>query len=207
MYYHTVTNFKLPNNIEQTLQNINWANLPVATQFDRRHILKVLIRNKILIDGLMHYGLFLQHVGTLISYRLPEELEKIIRNQLHIQCSSLLAREAIIRLQIMYGGKIVPIHIDLTRQSSIVYPIKHEHNSSTVFYNCNNLNTRELINPKKCNYVNEVTITDMPMLLDVSIPHSVNYNKNIYTKYVPRISLSIKFEKLTFSAVQKELVR
>lgn len=207
MYYHTVTNFKLPNDLEQTLQNINWSNLPVATQFDRKQILKMLIRNKILIDGLLYYGWLLQHASVMISSRLPEELEKAIQEQIHIQCGSLLANEAIIRLQIMYGGKIFPIHIDLTRQSSIVYPIKHQHSGSTVFYDCKNVTTRELINPKKCNFIEEVAITSMPILLNTGIPHAVVYGQDTYTQNDPRISLSIKFEKLTFSIVKTELVK
>jgi hypothetical protein len=207
MYYHTITSFKLPNEIEQTLQTINWSHLPVATRFDRKQILKMLIRNKILIDGLWYYGCFLQHTSVMISSRLPKDLEKAIQQQIQIQCGSLLAREAIIRLQIMYGGKIFPIHIDLTRQSSIVYPIKHQQPSSTVFYNCKNITTRELNNPKRCSFFEEIAITDLPVLLNTDAPHAVVYEKNSYTQDNPRISLSIKFEKLEFSTVHAELVR
>ena len=207
MYYYTITNFKLPRKIQQVLENIDWKILPVASKFNKIQLLKMLIRNKILINGLFHYGILLQDASTLVSTRLPQDLEKLVRQYLEKKFGSLLATEAIIRLQVVYGGKIVPIHIDLTKQSSIVYPIKHKHTSSTLFYNCKRVNTRELIDPKKCTLYEEVSVTDMPVLLDTNVPHAVKYSKNLYTYDDPRISLSIKFEKLTFSTVHKELIK
>lgn len=207
MYHYTITNFKLPKKIQQALESIDWKILPVASKFTKIQFLKMLIKNKILINGLVHYGILLQDASTLVSTRLPQDLEKLVRQYIEKKFGSLLATEAIIRLQVVYGGKVVPIHIDLTRQSSIVYPIKHQHISSTLFYNCKKVNTRELIDPKKCTLYDEVSVTDMPVLLDTNVPHAVKYTKNLYTYDDPRISLSIKFEKLTFSTVYKELVK
>ena len=207
MQYHIIENFKLDKTLEQSLQNIDWKVLPVTTKYNKSKFLRMLIKNKICFNGLLHYGWCLQKVGNLISLRLPDKLEKNIRQQIKNEFGSLLSREAVIRLQICYGGEIIPIHIDLTRQSSIVYPITHEYNSFTVFYSCENVNTRELIDPKKCEFLDKVSIADSPVLLNTNIPHSVNYDKNIYTHENPRISLTIKFEKLNFSTVMQKLTK
>jgi hypothetical protein len=104
----------------------------------------------------------------------------------------------------MYGGRGIPVHIDPTRSAGIMYPLIHAHDSWTEFYETPDINCRRgLIDPKLCVMTESVNIRYHPVLLDLDQPHAVTYDKNIYNEKSPRISLSIKFENISFTELLK----
>jgi hypothetical protein len=199
--YHNITNFKLSSQLEHQLFCIDWKSLPIATVFGRKEFLYNSYVNHFMFDAFKYYGLVLQKIGTMVSPKLPDKLEWDVRNEIKQQWGELLCNEVIIRLQIVYGGTCIPIHIDKTRNSSIIYPILHPHASSTEFYEYNGPDIRGVLSPRWCKLTQQVIIDKTPVLLDTRSPHAIRYSRGTYTKKDPRISLSLKFEKLDFQTV------
>ena len=201
--YYKINNFKLSNRLEDQLQLfcLDWQALPIATALGKKESFYNSYINNCMLDTFKHYGLVLQKIGNIISSKLPEKLEWDIRDEIKQQYGELLSNEVIIRLQIVYGGEGIPIHIDRTRNSSIVYPISHAQAGSTEFYEYNGPAIRGMISPQWCKLTQTVVIDRIPVLLDTTSPHAIRYSKGTYTKKDPRISLSLKFEKLDFQTV------
>ena len=199
--YYNINNFKLSSQLEDQLFCLDWQSLPVTTVFGKKEIFYDSYINNSMLDMFKHYGLVLQKIGIIISSKLPDRLEWDIRNEIKQQFGELLSNEVIVRLQMVYGGEGIPIHIDRTRNSSIVYPISHAAGGSTEFYEYNGPPIRGMISPQWCKLTQKVVIDRTPVLLDTRSPHAIRYNKGTYTKKDPRISLSLKFEKLDFQTV------
>jgi hypothetical protein len=199
--YHQLIDFRLPMELESQLSHLNWQALTVASTTKKKDWIRMAYSRKILFELVKYYGWRCQSIGTLLSFKLSIDLENTIRANIDQRYGNQIATEAIIRLQVIFGGEIIPIHTDIARESSIVYPISHPYASKTQFYNSNRTGKCGLIPPSWCTLANSISIDNNPVLLDVSVPHAIVYSKNIYTKKVPRISLSLKFKNLNFQSV------
>lgn len=189
--------FNLPDKLQTIIKCIDFDSLETAIMFKPGTILKMAVKQRILLDCIRYYGVFFKKCGTFISLKLPADVESQIKDHL-ASFSQELANKSIIRLQLVYGGEMVPIHIDQTRSSSIVCPIQHNRISYTIMYNNNPLleNRRGLQNPVGMVQVESTVVKDRAVLINTDMPHSVNYSKHSFTKADPRVSLTIKFENL-----------
>jgi hypothetical protein len=207
MNYILAPNLVLPPELTDEIKSLNWSKLPLAFRADQQAFLKQFIQTKkyhnwTSIRGFQRwYGFFAQKIGTLDSYHLPDTLLSKVQNHYN-QFFNQLNEPPIIRLQIIYGGTLIPLHIDLTRSTSLIIPIEHEIQANTNFYtSAINPTLRGMINPNDCVLNNSIIINRIPGLLDVDQIHSVTYNK--LTRESPRISLNLKWPTTKFNTVAK----
>lgn len=191
---------KLPDNIVEDLLQIDWCNLTPTTSFNYKNYLRAAWRAGFLLDLLFHYKLNLSNLGNVKNFTLPQATLKSITHELTKILPQEIVSQAVIRLQVIYGGVGIPVHIDETRYSSIVYPIYHPCRSETRFFSKNIKKlTRGLQNYQNCTIVSSTIVETCPVLLNTDWPHDVFYSKDVYTVNQPRISLTIKFEAITFT--------
>lgn len=202
MIYYRLKNFHIPNNLKSELTSLDWLSLEVASEYRAMDWMNQAFQRHMVWQTLHTYGYRLQQIGRLVSCNLPLSVEQNIRDFVQ-QCHGVkLASQAVIRLQIIYGGSIIPIHTDLNRETSLVYPILHHSPSVTAFYQSCQSFPRGIIPPDSCQYVDSVCIDTCPALLDVSMPHAVLYQLGSFTKNRPRVSLSLKFVESDINTVR-----
>jgi hypothetical protein len=195
IYYCKLPEFKLSQLIITQLRDLNRRALSAGHLFDKKKL--ILDTPRVVFD----YGWKIFNIGAILSLKVPPDLENLIRGEINCYYGNFLAKEAIIRLQVVFGGSMVPPHIDENRNTSIVYPIEHPYVSLTNFYKYDGPVKRGVLSPVFCQLVDSVQIDTIPVLLNVENPHSVTYKKGTYTKKEPRISLTIKFKNLNFTTV------
>jgi hypothetical protein len=199
-------NFELSSELLKHLKALNWHNLELATSFDYKNYLRSAWTSGGLFNFLLHYKGNPFNAGCFKNFMLPDSLITRIDPEIAKIFPKEIAAQAIVRLQVIYGGVGLPFHIDPTRSASIVYPISHPHYSETRIFSCNdNLASKGLQDYKKCYLTDVVEICTQPILIETDRPHDVLYAKNIYTKKQPRISLTIKFETVKFAELAKYL--
>jgi hypothetical protein len=199
-------NFNLPSDILKELKNLNWHNLELSTSFDYKNYLHSAWTAGFLFNFLLHYKGNPLNAGCVKNFVLPAELSAGIKLELDKILSKEIVDQAIIRLQLIYGGTGLPLHVDPTRSASIVYPVSHPYYSETRIFSQNkNLNSRGLKDYQKCCLKDMIEINDQPVLIDTDQPHDVWYAKNIYTEKQPRVSLTVKFETVKFDQLTKIL--
>ena len=99
---------------------------------------------------------------------------------------------------------MIPLHIDLTRSTSLIIPVLHRTQAKTNFYSLNTMpNNRGMIEPTDCKLLSSIIIDQVPALLDVDEIHAVTYDKNILTPDHPRVSVNLKWPETKFSTVAK----
>lgn len=198
-HFHPL-DFRLSDSLIRATRQLQWYSLPLTTKFGGFSFALGAWRSKFLWDFLQYHRCNITNIGTIELRRLPIDIESDIRKSIVPLLGSHMVKKAIIRLQIVYGGQGIPVHIDPTRSAGVVYPLSHDHDSWTEFYQTSDMsNRRGIINPRSCVMIESVNITHQPVLLDLDQPHAVVYDKNAYSKQSPRISLSIKFENVTFT--------
>ena len=203
--YLVLADFKLDTGLVRDLVELDWRRLEVASVFERQDWILQARQRNIIWQTLCHYGIALQHVGTLLSCKLPLDLEQRILDQTRHLWPKILTDSAIIRLQMIYNGSIIPIHTDINRESSVVYPIFHHSPGATIFYHCDGTYPRGMLPPGQCYQRHAVDIKDRATLLDVTVPHSINYAAGTYTRQNPRVSLSFKFKTLGFDTLCSQI--
>jgi hypothetical protein len=205
MSYLILKDLKINQELINQLCAISWQDLTLALRANSTEARQFFFKNYKLtdyFDFVKYYGLNFNHAATLETYILPQPLEqkiiKEIQNYFHQEFDDL-----VIRIQVVYDGKVVPMHKDPTRTASVVYPLDHHSYSSTVFYDSvGSTDTVEssflhLLNPTLFTESSKVSIDQYPVLLDVKQAHQV-FLSDAYTKQNPRLSLSIKWTKLEF---------
>jgi len=209
MNYTLAPALVLPSELKNEIESLNWSKLPLAFRADRQLFLKNFIKAKkytswTSIRGLQRwYGFFAQNVGTIDNYHLPDTLLSKVQTHYN-QFFNQLDEQPIIRLQIIYGGTLIPLHIDLTRSTSLIIPIKHDIQANTNFYkSAISTSVKGMVNPDDCVLTNSIIINCTPALLDVDQIHSVTYNK--LTRKSPRISINLKWPTTKFNTVAKFL--
>jgi hypothetical protein len=194
--------FKLSTDLLVSLNALDWTKLPVQASFSHLDYVRYAWKYNWFIDFIKYYNLIFPQFGKIKTFKLPDELDIQVRDKFSKLFSTEIANQAIIRLQVVYGGCGIPIHIDSTRSASIVYPLKHSNKCLTSIHKSwdGHVEThRGILNPRHYVTIKSVNIQNQPVLIDVNQPHSISYPSNSYTKSNPRISLGIKFEKITYS--------
>jgi len=153
--------------------------------------------------------MFFQEAGTILSYELPSNIENNLMEQMSEFLDLDKVGKPIIRLQVVYGGSIIPLHIDQTRGASIVYPIVHSDIAHTNFYSStytyNTVGDRGLVDPEDCTLTDTINITTTPVLLNTDKIHAVSYNKGQITKDNPRISITFKWKESVYNQIEAQL--
>lgn len=172
-----------------------WHQLPVTTEANRFQVFRRMIRTRDnWLDYLAYYGWMLGRIATVKNLRLDTELEQQVVDtvQKHFHC-----RESpVVRLQVMFGGEMLPLHTDITRHASLVIPISNHLGARTNFYKALRSVDSALPNPTQCECV-ESTVISQPTLIDTDCIHSVVSDAPI-TKQHPRISLTAKWANTKF---------
>jgi len=201
-----LTDFKLPTDLDLELRYLDWRDMQKISCYDQWVSLKFWARNfswttyKIFFN---HYGWLFNRIATLDSYLLDESLTKAVTQYTSDYFQRDLTNEITVRLQVIYHGSCVPLHIDPTRTVSLIYPLAHRHTSYTISHESTELVSPGMVNPLYCREVNRVSADVYPALVDVSNIHSVTFDAKSYTKLDPRISLAIKWKTLSFAELVK----
>lgn len=206
--YITLPNFCFNNLLVKTISELQIQNLSTANRYGRFEYIKSLrTYHKLswlqILTWANTYGWFFSTAGVLDSYRLPTNIENDIVKELLTMFDKSTVDDCVIRLQVVYGGDVIPLHIDITRTASIIYPIHHNETAYTVF--CQRpqpiLPTEQLFKPSECNEVDRVLIDHISVLFDTKVIHGVYYHGQQLTKNNPRVSVSIKWKTLTIDNI------
>jgi hypothetical protein len=195
IHYLPIPELQLPDKLQHQLEQLDWTNLTVTSEANRWQVFRRLVKwNTDWFDFLTFYGFFLGNVGTVKNLRIEAELEKSITEiiQSHFDCSEA----PILRLQVMFGGKLLPLHTDITRHASLIFPIDNHDDARTNFYEPICKVDSALPNPVHCSCV-ETTVITVPTLINTDCIHAVVYDKPI-SQQRPRISLTAKWANTKF---------
>ena len=105
-------------------ENLNWHNLGKSTS--------TVVPENLRSEYQSFYGIENKLVGTMFNFELPVEIEKEIRSQWKFL--SHFSDQPILRLQIVCGGSMIPVHVDVTKATSLIYPLANHENCFTQFY-------------------------------------------------------------------------
>jgi hypothetical protein len=207
--YTELPKFKLDDDLINIIATASWVEFEFTHVANRSWVLERIKSIGNYKNFIQLYGIFQQKVGTAISAKLPQHIEEHILSKITKIFPKEIFGKPVIRAQIVFGGfmsSIIPLHIDETRSSSIVYPITHDESTFTNFYKSsytvNNQNTRGMIDPSDCKLVDSVVISNVPVLLNVDKIHSVHSNISI-SKSKPRISVTIKWQDAKYKKLQQ----
>ena len=207
-WYRELENFVIDDDIIETLRHLDVSTLVMGTTFGQWHYLRTMIRKRRWWQSRKDYGWLCQRTNEMRSLRLDDELTQRIRHRVSELVGMDLAAAAIVRLQLIYGRGVIPHHIDMTRQVSLVYPVVHDSPSSTEFYHSkyNNGNERDFVGVEPPNHpAVSICIDTKPVLLNTNIVHAVRFAKNAYTKQHPRRSITIKWDHHDFTQITKAI--
>lgn len=198
---------KLSTELISEIANLNWHTLELALGVTRvfylKHLLLYCWREKVSPWGFFSNGGPLSF-GNLMTYRFPKHIEDAILKELQPYLKNIKENPTV-RLQLIYGGKQIAVHVDPTRSISLIYPIKNHDTAYTTFYEpVAPLPSKGAVNPLNCRQIGAIKIANTPAMFEVNKPHSVNYTLGTLTKDNPRISLSIKWSKSTFNQIKKQ---
>jgi hypothetical protein len=204
-----LSNLKINDSLLEDLKSIDWRQqAPVdwskrdrAFDIDYIDKLKNIITSKIpLWYAIKFYGIFFQKISNILTIKISTSLEEEIYNNWPFLKN--MPEPPIIRLQIVYGGSRVPLHIDKTRSVSLIYPLKNHNTAITNFYKSNQKYPRRgSVNPKTCELVDSIKISQDPVLLNVDQIHDVVFPTNKIDIKDARISLNLKWERMKFEEV------
>jgi hypothetical protein len=211
MNYKLVPALALPKKLKTEIEQLDWTKLSMAYRADRLVFLKEFFRSKKYkswksIRGFQkYYGFFLQNIGTIEYYHLPEDLLSSVQSH-YSNLFKSITENPVIRLQIIHSGSMIPLHIDLTRSTSLIIPVLHRTQAKTNFYSLNTMpNNRGMIEPTDCKLLRSIIIDQVPALLDVDEIHAVTYDKNTLTPDHPRVSVNLKWPETKFNVVANAL--
>ena len=206
LHYFVFPKLTLDPNDELELRTFDWTRVKPAYHLTRTSIaLKLLtIWQEDHIPPwklIQQYGFLFERIGNFRTVHVPDHVVQSILNQwVFLQ---EMPEKPIIKLQILYGGECVPIHVDRTRSTSLIYPINN-HTATTNFYDLQKeLTGRALVDPTTCLLNSSVIIGQHPVLLDVDCPHDITYKRNSITFSNPRISLNLKWSDMKIQQVLK----
>lgn len=200
MNFKIAADLSIPYRIKKEILNLDLSDLVLTTTLNRWVVIKELVKSRDfnLLDYCKQYGFFFEKIGVINNYCLPPSIATAVAKH-YKKYFGTINEEPIIRLQVMYGGTQIPMHIDLTRSVSLIIPVANHSSAVTNFYSASRSLARGLINPADCKLSNSVTISKYPALLDVDQVHSVNYDLKSLTKTEPRISLNLKWPTVKFN--------
>lgn len=204
-WYLKLDDFVIDEDIVEHLRDMDISKLPnLRTKFGPWYYLRKMLAKGRWWQSRKDYGWFCQNTSEMRSLKIDDDLTERIRQRVRELVGHDLAQEAVIRLQLMYSGSIIPHHIDMTRQASLVYPVLHDRPSVTEFYHSqyNNGQERDFVGVEPPNRpAVSFSIETKAVLLNTNIVHAVRYAKNAYTLDHPRRSITIKWEHKDFSQI------
>ena len=189
-HHQVIADLYLDADLQRSIELLAWQKLTVTTEVNRLRVFRRMINTgDNWLDYLAYYGWLLGRIATVKNLRIDHDLEQQVVDivQQHFGCSEA----PVVRLQVMFGGQMLPLHIDTPKHASLVIPIDNHKCASTNFYRALRPVDSALPNPQQCECVESVVI-DRPTLIDTDCIHSVVYNEPI-TKQYPRISLTAKW--------------
>jgi hypothetical protein len=193
-HYQVIPELQLAEDLQQRLECLDWRELAVTTEANRKQVLKRMVKAGNWSDYLACYGWLLNRVGVVKNLRIDHDLEqkiiKVIQN--YFGCDE----QPVLRLQVMFGGAMLPLHTDITRHASLIFPIANHRSARTNFYESMTDFDPALPNPMQCMCVESIVIT-APTLINTDCIHSVVYLEPI-TEQCPRISLTAKWANTKF---------
>ena len=196
--YKLVNDFKLSESLITDIKHMPWVDMVYTTVFDRQHVIDKYLkfRPAEYLSFAKTYGICLQKIGSLVSTKLPSNVEHEIQQKLIAVFDKQTADSAKIRLQILFSGSIFPLHIDQRTSASMIYPVSHLTETSTNFYHHDEVDKlpRGVVNPAGCRLIDSIQINDVPVLLNVDSIHSITYKSGTLSKLNPRLSITIKWE-------------
>jgi hypothetical protein len=194
IHYRAIPELQLAEDVQQRLERLDWRDLVLTTEANRTQVFKRMIRAGNWVDYLAMYGWLLGKIGVVKNLRIDHDLEqaitKVIQN--YFGCDEA----PVLRLQVMFGGEMLPLHTDITRHASLIFPIANHHSARTNFYESMTDFDPGLPNPMQCMCV-ESTVITTPTLINTDSIHSVVYLEPI-TEQCPRISLTAKWANTKF---------
>lgn len=105
-------------------ENLNWHNLGKSTS--------TVVPENLRSEYQSFYGTENRLVGTMFNFELPVEIEQEIQSQWKFL--SHFSDQPILRLQIVCGGSMIPVHMDVTKATSLIFPLANHENCFTQFY-------------------------------------------------------------------------
>ena len=194
IHYLSIPELQLPDKLQQQLEQLDWTALTVTSEANQKQVFRRMIQAGNWVDYLAVYGWLLGRIGVVKNLRIDHDLEqaiiKVIQN--YFECDE----EPVLRLQVMFGGEMLPLHTDITRHASLIFPIANHFSARTNFYESMTEFDPALPNPMQCMCV-ESTVITVPTLINTDCIHSVVYIEPV-TKQRPRISLTAKWANTKF---------
>lgn len=212
--YKILDTVTLSDELINRIESLDYRQLKIATRYGRYDYIKSLVQyHKLawldILGWLTAYGWAFSKAGTIDSCCLPAAVEAAVIEELKTFFSEHIIKDCVVRLQVVYGGELIPLHVDITRTSSMVYPIKHESHSNTVL--CKRVAAitpnEQFFKQQECSEVVSVSIDKFPVLLDTKAIHGVFYRRGSLTKEHPRVSLTVKWKTLTISEILNDMHR
>lgn len=137
-YYQTLPNTSLSNDIVAAVKNLPWQRMAKKDIYenlnwhDLEYNTSMGVTEDLRSQYQSFYGTENNLVGTMFNFELPIELDKEIRSQWKFL--SHFNDQPILRLQIVCGGSMIPVHVDVTKTTSLIFPLVNHENCFTQFY-------------------------------------------------------------------------
>lgn len=208
LLHQQLDNFSFDSDLLVKIKCLNIEGLKIASGYGRFDYVRAL-RNyhklswqTILLQWAFAYGFMFSKTGNLYSFFLPQTIEDDIINQMKKRFSQRVIDDCVVRLQIAYGKKLIPAHIDIGRTASLVYPVSNHAESRTVFFDIDRpINQQEkLFRLSELTKNTEIIIDRHPVLFDSNKIHAVCFSQAI-PKKAARVSISIKWRNLPIEQV------
>ena len=137
-YYQTLPSITLSDDIIHAIKTLPWQTMAKRDIYENLnwHDLSNNTSIGVLENQRSKYQSFYgpenNLVGTMFNFELPIELDKEIRSQWKFL--SHFSDQPILRFQIVCGGSMIPVHVDVTKTTSLIFPIANHENCFTQFY-------------------------------------------------------------------------
>ena len=137
-YYQKLPNISLSNDIVDAVKKLPWQRMAKKDIYenlnwhDLKHNTSMGVPENLRSQYQSFYGSENKLIGTMFNFKLPVEIEQEIRSQWTFLTE--FDDQPIIRLQIVCGGSLIPVHVDVTKTTSLIFPVANHQNCFTQFY-------------------------------------------------------------------------
>jgi hypothetical protein len=137
-YYQKLPNISLSNDIVDAVKKLPWQHMAKKDIYenlnwhDLEHNTSMGVPENLRSQYQSFYGSENKLIGTMFNFELPVEIEQEIRSQWTFLTE--FDDQPIIRLQIVCGGSLIPVHVDKTKTTSLIFPVANHQNCFTQFY-------------------------------------------------------------------------
>lgn len=212
--FRELDDFVFSEDLLRKIRDIDHKKCTVATRYSRRDYIKSLRQyHKLSCFDIARrwgfaYGFLFSASGTIDSLYLPESIEQQVANQLVEKLGKSVVDDSVIRLQLIYGNRLIPPHVDITRTASLIYPVTNHNQAATVFFGRN-----KEIGPEEQVFLmdeiferDRITIDSKPVLFDTKKIHAVVFPYPIPEKN-PRVSITVKWKTLTVDRILDSMIQ